>query len=217
MDNSTVLVPGNDTQIQYDSGWSNFRDLGRQTSLNGSTMTFDFIGAPRLYFHIFALIFMSLCRHSSNLVYHNPPKHHREFIGSVQHWWRNFHSILSGGFELSVRRLQSNLFPDTNAPSPPITSLGRPIQRQQRNRAIDSWPFGYSESNHSTVYSAALPSQAIVKGGDCWHRHWFFDWAFSHTRSHLFHLVHKGDEGETEIGSNVSEIGLGGRARQKRT
>jgi hypothetical protein len=87
LDNATVLVPGNDTQVQYDSGWSNFRDLGRQTSVNGSTMTFDFIGAPRLHFHIFALIFVSLCRYSSNLVHHNPlkPKHHREFFSSVQH------------------------------------------------------------------------------------------------------------------------------------
>ena len=87
LDNATVLVPGNDTQIQYDSGWSNFRDIGRQTSVNGSTMTFDFIGAPRLDSHIFALIFVSLCRHSSNLVCRNPlkRKHHHEFLSSVQH------------------------------------------------------------------------------------------------------------------------------------
>lgn len=87
LDNATVLVQEDDTQIQYDSGWSNFRDIGRQTSVNGSTMTFDFIGAPRLHFHTFALIFVSLCRHSSNLVHRNPlkRKHHREFLGSVQH------------------------------------------------------------------------------------------------------------------------------------
>lgn len=50
LDNATVLVPANDSQIQYDSGWSNFRDIGRQTSVNGSTMTFDFIGIQATWF-----------------------------------------------------------------------------------------------------------------------------------------------------------------------
>jgi hypothetical protein len=86
VDNATVLVQENDGQIQYDSGWNDFEDIGKQTSVNGSTMTFDFVGAPCLHFHKFALTCVSLYRHSSNLVHHNPIKRkHHQFLCSVQH------------------------------------------------------------------------------------------------------------------------------------
>jgi hypothetical protein len=48
LDNATVGVDAHDAQIQYDSGWTTFRDIGMETSVNGSTITLDFIGAPRL-------------------------------------------------------------------------------------------------------------------------------------------------------------------------
>jgi hypothetical protein len=56
LDNATILVDANDTQIKYDSGWSDFRGIGMETSVNGSTMTLDFIGEVRLSLEIFPLM-----------------------------------------------------------------------------------------------------------------------------------------------------------------
>jgi hypothetical protein len=64
LDNATVLVDANDTQIKYGHRWRSFRDLGMQTTANGSMMTIDFIGGLRFFFQIFLLIF---CRCSNNM------------------------------------------------------------------------------------------------------------------------------------------------------
>ena len=44
LDNSTVLVSASDRQIQYDSGWD-LSEGQAETSVQGASMTFDFVGA----------------------------------------------------------------------------------------------------------------------------------------------------------------------------
>lgn len=47
LDNATILVEAFDSQIQYDSGWKR-GNTGMETSVQGASMTFDFVGALRL-------------------------------------------------------------------------------------------------------------------------------------------------------------------------
>ena len=56
LDDATVLVDANDTQINYGHRWRSFGDLGMETTANGSLMTIDFIGALHFRFQIFLLI-----------------------------------------------------------------------------------------------------------------------------------------------------------------
>ncbi|KIM42024.1 hypothetical protein M413DRAFT_27552 [Hebeloma cylindrosporum] len=44
MDNATVVVDAFDNQIHYDSGWSKLGSIGMETSVRGSSMSFDFVG-----------------------------------------------------------------------------------------------------------------------------------------------------------------------------
>ena len=56
LDNSTtVVVDAFDDQIHYDSGWSKLGTIGMETSVQGASMTFDFVGA--LYVHTFDYFF----------------------------------------------------------------------------------------------------------------------------------------------------------------
>jgi hypothetical protein len=48
LDNATVVVDAFDPQIQYDSGWNKVGTIAMETSVQGATMTFDFVGALRL-------------------------------------------------------------------------------------------------------------------------------------------------------------------------
>ena len=49
LDNATVVVSASDPQIQEDSGWTKFGPgLGIETSVQGSSLSFDFVGAFRL-------------------------------------------------------------------------------------------------------------------------------------------------------------------------
>ena len=66
LDNATVVVNAFDDQIAY-TGWSPLSDMGMETSVQGSSLTFDFIGAFRLYLQIFPLIIVILCRYPTNM------------------------------------------------------------------------------------------------------------------------------------------------------
>ena len=48
LDDATVMVEAFDTQIQYSSGWNKVGTIGMETSVQGASMTFDFVGALRL-------------------------------------------------------------------------------------------------------------------------------------------------------------------------
>ena len=48
LDNATIVVDAFDTQIQYDSGWNKLQEVGMETSVQGASMSFDFVGAHRL-------------------------------------------------------------------------------------------------------------------------------------------------------------------------
>jgi hypothetical protein len=48
LDNETILVGAFDGHIGYSSGWTTPGEIGRQTSVQGSTLNFDFVGAFRL-------------------------------------------------------------------------------------------------------------------------------------------------------------------------
>jgi hypothetical protein len=48
LDNATVVVDAFDSQIQYDSGWNKLGTTGVETSVQGASMTFDFVGALHL-------------------------------------------------------------------------------------------------------------------------------------------------------------------------
>ena len=45
LDNATVVVDAFDNQIQYGSGWNKLGIIGMETSVQGASITFDFIGA----------------------------------------------------------------------------------------------------------------------------------------------------------------------------
>jgi hypothetical protein len=45
LDNATVIVEAFDTQIQYSSGWNKVGTIGMETSVQGASMTFDFVVA----------------------------------------------------------------------------------------------------------------------------------------------------------------------------
>ena len=47
-DNATVLVDAFDGDIEYSSGWTPSGDFGWETSVQGSTLNFDFVGVFRL-------------------------------------------------------------------------------------------------------------------------------------------------------------------------
>ena len=48
LDDATVMVEAFDTQIQYSFGWNKVGTIGMETSVQGASMTFDFVGALRL-------------------------------------------------------------------------------------------------------------------------------------------------------------------------
>ena len=48
LDNAAVVVEAFDTQIQYSSGWNKVGTIGMETSVQGASLTFDFVGALRL-------------------------------------------------------------------------------------------------------------------------------------------------------------------------
>ena len=43
-----MVVDAFDDQIHYDSGWNRLESVGMQTSTQGASMTFDFVGAFRV-------------------------------------------------------------------------------------------------------------------------------------------------------------------------
>ena len=45
LDNATEVVDAFDSQIKYNSGWNKLGTTGMQTSVQGASMTFDFVGA----------------------------------------------------------------------------------------------------------------------------------------------------------------------------
>jgi hypothetical protein len=47
LDNATVVVDAFDDQVSY-AGWSTLGGIGMETSMQGSSLTFDFVGAFRL-------------------------------------------------------------------------------------------------------------------------------------------------------------------------
>ena len=63
LDNATVVVDAFDGHINYSSGWTTPGQLGWETSVQNSTLNFDFVGAFRLYLQIFPLKFLILCRY----------------------------------------------------------------------------------------------------------------------------------------------------------
>jgi hypothetical protein len=62
LDNATVVVDAFDGQIEYSSGWSSAGEIGMETSVQGSYLIFDFVGAFRLELQIFPLTVLILCR-----------------------------------------------------------------------------------------------------------------------------------------------------------
>jgi len=48
LDNKTVVVDAFDDHIGYSSGWSSAGGIGMETSVLGSSLNFDFVGAFRL-------------------------------------------------------------------------------------------------------------------------------------------------------------------------
>ena len=48
LDNATVVVDAFDDHIKYSSGWSSAGEIGMETSVQGSFLNFDFVGAFRL-------------------------------------------------------------------------------------------------------------------------------------------------------------------------
>jgi hypothetical protein len=56
MDNATVVVDAFDTQIELQQvGWSTLGSIGVETSVQGSYLNFNFVGAFRLQLQIFPL------------------------------------------------------------------------------------------------------------------------------------------------------------------
>ena len=50
LDDATLVVDAFDSKIKYDSEWNTFGTTGMQTSVQGASMTFDFVGAlPRSF------------------------------------------------------------------------------------------------------------------------------------------------------------------------
>jgi hypothetical protein len=48
LDNATILVDAFDGHIGYSSGWTTPGEIGWQTSVQGSSLNFDFVGTFRL-------------------------------------------------------------------------------------------------------------------------------------------------------------------------
>ena len=48
LDNATVVVDAFDDKIEYSSGWTTPGEIGWQTSVQGSSLNFNFVGAFRL-------------------------------------------------------------------------------------------------------------------------------------------------------------------------
>ena len=67
LDDATVVVDAFDGHINYSSGWTTPGQFGYETSVQNSTLNFDFVGAFRLYLQIFPLTILILCRHPINM------------------------------------------------------------------------------------------------------------------------------------------------------
>ena len=48
LDNVTIVVDAFDDNIEYSCGWSSAGEIGMETSVQGSYLKFDFVGAFRL-------------------------------------------------------------------------------------------------------------------------------------------------------------------------
>ena len=66
------MVDAFDDQIEYSSGWSSAGEIGMQTSVQGSFLNFDFVGAFHLELQIFPLTVLILCRYPNNMGNGNP-------------------------------------------------------------------------------------------------------------------------------------------------
>ena len=66
LDNATIVVDAFDSHIEYSSGWT-AGGFGYETSMQASTLNFDFVGAFHLYLQIFPLKNLILCRYPINM------------------------------------------------------------------------------------------------------------------------------------------------------
>ena len=88
LDNATVVVDAFDSHIDYSSGWTTPGQLGWETSVQNSTLNFDFVGAFRLYLQIFPLKFLILCRYPIKMddvthIYLEHSEHHHKCLSPV--------------------------------------------------------------------------------------------------------------------------------------
>ena len=69
LDNATVVVDAFDDQIEYSSGWSSAGEIGMETSVQGSFLNFDFVGAFHFELQIFLLTVLIPipCRYPNNM------------------------------------------------------------------------------------------------------------------------------------------------------
>ena len=85
LDNATVVVDAFDDQIEYSSGWSSAGEIGMETSVQGSFLNFDFVGAFHLELQLFPLTVLMLCRYPNNMGNNSRFKfeHHFRCLGPV--------------------------------------------------------------------------------------------------------------------------------------
>ena len=84
LDNATVMVDAYDFEVRAYNGWIGSQ-VGWNSSVQGSYLTFDFVGAFRLKFPIFLLTILILCRYPSNMDNSSPFKseHHCKCFGPI--------------------------------------------------------------------------------------------------------------------------------------